>query len=145
MTLNEILIDFKNYLQNHPLLESCSLTLSDEDFNALNSQQYPTSNIQYIDSTTVGTTFTHNIKIILADLSNPNVEDIDFEILSDLMRIAGDFFVYLDGDFRFDWTKTSNIQPFVDSNVDRMTGIVFTIGVTNYIDSTVQPSGVIIC
>ena len=132
MTLNELIALLRNYFQSHPMIKSVSITLTDSDFNAINDQTYRTVNIQYIDTDIDRNRFTNNFKIIIADLTNPNVPDIDFEIYSDALRIAGDFMNFIEGQMDIDYTRTSNIQPFQDSNVDRTSGVVFTIGLTTY-------------
>lgn len=132
MTLNELIALLRNYFQTHPVIRSVSITLSDSDFNAINDQVYPTVNIQYVDTDIDRNRFTNNFKIIIADLTNPNVLDIDFEIYSDTLQVAGDFMNFIEGQMDIDYTRTSNLQPFQDSNVDRTSGVVFTIGLTTY-------------
>jgi len=137
MTLNQVLQEIKTYFKNHPLINDVLISLGDEDFNATPGLTYPVVDIQYIDTDVVDKRFQHNIKIVIADLTNPNVEGIDYEIYSDTLQIAGDFFNELEYNFNYDWVKTTSIQPFNDSNVDRTTGVVFTLGVFTWINKNI--------
>lgn len=138
MTLNQVLAQIKEYFENHPMVNNSQLSLSDSDFNAINNLIYPVVDIQYIDSDFENQRFQHNLKIIIADLSNPNIDSIDFEIYSDTLQIAADFFYYLENNFLFDYIKTTSLQPFQDSNVDRTTGVVFNIGIITWSNKNID-------
>lgn len=132
MTLNKIINVLKNYFESHLMIRGVSVTLDDANFNAISDTQYPVANIQFVDSDVTATQFRYNFKIIIADLTNPNIEDIDFEIYSDCLQIASDFFGYLNTIYDFDWTKTASVVPFSDGNVDRISGVVFTISLITF-------------
>lgn len=138
MSLNEVISLIKTYFENHPLINTTNVTLDDADFNAINNILYPVVNIQYIDTDVVERRFQHNFKIIIADATNPNIENIDFEIFSDCLQIAGDFTSSLDNNYNFDWIKTTSIQPFQDGNVDRISGIVFTMGIITFTNKQID-------
>ena len=138
MTLNQVINSLKNYFESHPLVNTTNVTLDDADFNAINNLVYPVANIQYIDTDVNDKRFQHNFKIIVADLTNPNIEGIDFEIFSDTLQIVGDFTSSLENNYDYDWIKTTNIQPFQDSNVDRISGVVFTIGIITFIEKNID-------
>lgn len=138
MTLNQVLQEIKTYFNNHPLINDTLISIGDEDFNSINNLTYPVVDIQYIDTDVVDKRFQHNLKIVICDLTNPNVEGIDFEIYSDTLQIAGDFFNHLEYNYNFDWVKTTSIQPFQDSNVDRTTGVVFNLGVFTWINKNID-------
>lgn len=138
MTLNQVLQEIKTYFKNHPLINDVLISTGDDDFNSVNNLIYPVVDIQYIDTDVVDKRFQHNLKIIIADLTNPNIEGIDFEIYSDTLQISGDFFHWLENNYNFDWVKTTSIQPFQDSNVDRTTGVVFNLGVFTWINKNID-------
>jgi len=127
MNLNTIINSIKGYFTNHAMVNGANVTLDDDDFNALVDLSYPVVNIQYIDTDVSNNLLTHNFKIVIGDLTNPNIQAIDFEIYSDCIQISEDFFGWLDTIYDFDWSKSTNLQPFTDSNTDRVSGIVFTI------------------
>lgn len=138
MTLNEIINDIKGYFESHTLINTVNITIGDDDLNAIDGIVYPLVNIQYLDSDVLQKQIQHNFKIIIGDLTNPNILGIDYEIFSDSLQVAGDFYLWLDNNFNFDYIKTTNIQPFQDDNVDRMSGIVFTIGVVTYLGASID-------
>jgi hypothetical protein len=138
MTLNQVLIEIKNYFESHPLINDVLLSLDDSELNSINSLTYPIVDIQYVDTDVLEKRFQHNLKIIIADLTNPNVAGIDFEIFSDTIQIAGDFIQWLETNYDFDWIKTTNLQPFTDSNVDRTSGVVFNLGVYTWINKNID-------
>ena len=138
MTLNQVLDAINSYFNTHPLIKQVSLTIDDDDFNAVTAKEYPIVNIQYVDTDAVADRFQHNLKIIIADLTNPNVEGIDFEIYSDALQIAGDFFKFLEFNFTIDAVRTTNFQPFQDSTVDRISGVVFNLSVYTWINKDIN-------
>lgn len=128
MTLNAITEQLKDYFNNHRLINTVNVTIGDDDLNAINNIIYPLVNIQYINSTIENTKYiSHNFKIIIGDRTSPNVELIDMEIFSDTLQIADDFTGWLDTIYEFDWINNVSVEPFSDSNVDRVSGVVFTI------------------
>lgn len=137
MTLNQVLVEIKDYFKNHPLINDVLLSTGDDDFNSQIGLTYPVVDIQYIDTDVLDKRFQHNIKIVIADLTNPNVDGIDFEIYSDTLQIAGDFFHWLENNYSFDWVKTTSIQPFNDGNVDRISGVVFNLGLFTWINKDI--------
>ena len=138
MSLNQVLEILKGYFNSHPQIADVSLSLSDSDFNAISNFTYPVADIQYIDTDVLDKRFQHNLKIILGDLTNPNVEGIDFEIYSDRLQVAGDFFQWAEDNYDLDIIRTTSIQPFQDSNVDRISGVVFNIGVYTWINKNIS-------
>jgi hypothetical protein len=134
MTLNQVLESIKAYFEAHPQVTDVTLSLGDDDFNAVTGLTYPVVDIQYVDTDVVEQRFQHNLKIIIGDLTNPNIPGIDFEVYSDRLQVAGDFFHWLEDNYDFDWVKTTSIQPFTDSNVDRVSGVVFSLGVFTWIN-----------
>lgn len=138
MSLNQVLQILKDYFESHPQVADVSLSLGDADFNAINNLTYPVADIQYIDTDVVGKRFQNNFKIILGDLTNPNVEGIDFEIYSDRLQVAGDFFQWAEDNYELDIIRTTSLQPFQDSNVDRISGVVFNIGVYSWINKNIS-------
>jgi len=137
MTLNEIIVALKAYFNNHSFINTVNVTMDDSDFNAVNDIVYPIVNIQYLDTDVSDISLSHNFKIAIGDLTNPNVELIDIEIISDSIQVADDFFGWLDNQYDFDWNKNTSLQPFSDSNVDRISGVVFqiTVSVNRKLDS----------
>lgn len=128
MTLNYITEQIKDYFNSHRLINTVNVTIGDDDLNAINNITYPLVNIQYINSSIDDTKYmSHNFKIIIGDRTSPNVELIDMEIFSDTLQIADDFTGWLDTIYEFDWLRNTSIEPFSDSNVDRVSGVVFTI------------------
>jgi hypothetical protein len=138
MTLNQVLDNIKAYFQAHPQVTDVLLSLGDDDFNAAVGLTYPVVDIQYQDTDVLDKRFQHNLKIIIADITNPNVSGIDFEIYSDRLQVAGDFFHWLEDNYDFDWIKTTSIQPFQDGNVDRITGVVFNLGIYTWINPSID-------
>lgn len=138
MSLNQVLEAIKAYFKAHPLISQVNITIDDDSFNALTGLTYPVVNLQYVDSDAVADRFQHNFKVIIADLTNPNVEGIDFEIYSDSLQIAGDFFHWLEDNYSFDAIRTTNFQPFTDSNVDRITGVVFNLGIFTWLNKNIE-------
>lgn len=127
MTLNTIIVRLKSYFEKHAMINTTSITLDDSYFNSITDIIYPVVNIQFINTDVTDTSFIHNFKIIIGDQTNPNITGIDFEIYSDSIQVAEDFFGYLNEAFDFEWIKVSSLQPFYDSNVDRISGVVFTV------------------
>lgn len=138
MTLNSIINRLKSYFESHPQVNTSNVTIGDDDLNAINNITYPLVNIQYIDTDVSYKKMQHNFKIIIGDLTNPNVIGIDYEIFSDCLQISGDFIGWMDDNYDFDWVKVTNIQPFQDDNVDRISGVVFTIGVITYVGTNIS-------
>jgi hypothetical protein len=138
MTLNQVIASIKQYFKNHPLIEDVMVSLGDDDLNAVTGLKYPLVDIQYLDTDVVDKRFQHNLKIIIGDLTNPNVTGIDFEIYSDCLQIAGDFFQWLENNFDFDYIRNTNVQPFTDSNVDRVSGVVFNIGIYTWLNGDID-------
>jgi hypothetical protein len=138
MTLNQVIASIKQYFKNHPLIEDVMVSLGDDDLNAVTGLKYPLVDIQYLDTDVVDKRFQHNLKIIIGDLTNPNVTGIDFEIYSDCLQIAGDFFQWLEDNFDFDYIRNTNVQPFTDSNVDRVSGVVFNIGIYTWLNGDID-------
>lgn len=131
-TLNQILTQIEDYFQTHALVNGVNITLDDDDFNALVDLSYPVVNIQYLDTDVNERLLIHNLKVTIGDLTNPNVELLDISIYSDCIQIAEDFFGWLETQYGFDWNKNTNIQPFSDSNTDRVSGIVFTMAISTF-------------
>lgn len=132
MTLNQIFTSLKTYFKRHALVNGVNVTIDNDDFNALTGIEYPVVNIQYIDTGVSGDLLNHNFKIIIGDSTNLNVQLIDIEIFSDCIQIADDFFGWLNTQYDFDWNKNTALLPFVDTNSDRTSGIVFTLVLTTY-------------
>lgn len=138
MTLNQIIKEIRGYFELHILVNTANVTIGDDDLNAINNIIYPLVNIQYLDTDVTDKRMQHNFKIIIGDLTNPNVLGIDFEIYSDCIQIAGDFFSWMEDNYKLDWIRSTNIQPFQDDNGDRISGIVFTIGVITFIGTNIS-------
>lgn len=130
MTLNKIIDELKVYFESHLMINYVVVTNDDDDFNALSDISYPVVNIQYLDTIVTSTLLTHNFKIIIGDLTNPNIQLIDYNIYSDCIQIADDFFGWLENNFSYDWDKNTTIDNFTDSNVDRVSGIVFPLSLS---------------
>lgn len=126
LTLNNIKGILKTYFNSHALINSVYYE-DDFDFNAERSIDYPVANVEYLNSNISDKTMNHNFKIVLADLTEPENNEMEDNIHSDSLQIAEDLFTYLQNYEGFSFNKSSTINKFTDDTSDRATGIVFTI------------------
>jgi hypothetical protein len=126
MTLNNFKSLLKTWFQNHAQINSVYYC-DDFDFNAERSIDYPTVNIEYLNSAINDKEMNHIFKIVIADITKPDDTEMEDNIISDSLQIAEDFFTYLQNAEGFRFNKTSSLQKFVDDTADRAAGIVFTI------------------
>ena len=126
LTLNQLKYKLIGFFESHAQVKSVKYE-DDFDFNAERNLTYPVVNIEYIDSNIADKMTSHNFKVVLGDLADGNVEGLDDEIVSDMHLIAEDFFTWLQYQNGFSFTRTTNIQKFLDDTHDRVSGIVFRI------------------
>ena len=125
-TLNELKLILIDYFKAHALINSVFYE-DDFDFNAERSIDYPVANIEYLNSNISNKSMNHNFKIVLADITEPENNEMEDNIHSDALQIAEDFFTYLQNYEGFSFDKSSSINKFTDDTADRTAGIVFTI------------------
>lgn len=128
-TLNELKTILKSYFNSHAIINSVYYE-DDFDFNAERSIDYPVANIEYLNSNISNKTMNHNFKIVLADITEPENNEMEDNIHSDTLQIAEDFFTYLQNAEGFSFDKSSSINKFTDDTADRAAGIVFTIQIS---------------
>lgn len=138
MTLNQILTSLKTYFKRHALINGVNVTLDNDDFNALVGVEYPVVNIQYVDTPVSYPLSYHTFKITIGDLTSMNIQLLDIEIFSDCVQVAEDFFSWLELQEDYDWNKNTTINPFIDANGDRTSGITFTIVLSSYLQENVE-------
>lgn len=104
--------------------------MDDFDFNAERNIQYPVANIEYLNSTIANKQTNHSFKVVLADLCEPDNNEMEDAIHSDMLQVAEDFFTWLQNYEGFSFNKASSINKFTDNTGDRASGIVFTIALS---------------
>jgi hypothetical protein len=128
-TLNELKNILTTWFEKHRQIGSVFYE-DDFDFNAERNINYPVTNIEYMESNVSGKKTTHIYKFILADLLDENIKGHEDEIFSDLMLIAEDFFSFAQDEEGFEFSKSVNIQKFVDDTNDRTAGLTFRIQIS---------------
>ncbi|MBC7424973.1 MAG: hypothetical protein H7321_00445 [Bacteroidia bacterium] len=127
--LNQLKNILTTWFENHRQISSVYYS-DDFDFNAERNINYPVSNIEWMESNVNGKKTTHTYKIILADLLDDNIKGHEDEIFSDMMLIAEDLFAWAQDEEGFEFSKSINIQKFVDDAGDRTAGITFRIQIS---------------
>ena len=126
LTLNQIKKIIKDYFNAHASINSVYY-LSDFDFNAERSIDYPTVNVEYLNSNITNKMMNHSYKVVIGDLCEIDNTEMEDEIHSDCLQIAEDFYTFLQNYEGLYFNKTSSINKFTDDTGDLTSGIVFTI------------------
>ncbi|MCZ2338183.1 MAG: hypothetical protein LC127_08265 [Chitinophagales bacterium] len=128
LTLNQVKKILVDYFVGHAQIKQV-IYGNDVEFNADRQINYPACNIEYLNSDVSGKLLNYNYKIVLADISNPDDDEMSDNIISDALQIAEDFLSYLEYTEGFIFNGSSNLEPFLDDTGDRTTGIVFTLAI----------------
>ena len=126
LTLNQLKLILKDFFESHGMINSVYY-FDDFDFAAERNISYPVANISYLNSNMSTKTLNHNFKVVIADICQPDNNDMQDNIHSDSLQVAEDFFTFLQNYEGFNLKRTTSINKFNDSNGDRTSGIVFTI------------------
>lgn len=126
LSLNQLKQILVNFLNSHAQINEV-VWGDDFEFSVDRDLNYPVASIEYLDTNINGKAMNHNFKVVLGDLSDPNVHGIDDEVVSDMLLVADDVMSWLQQQEGFQFIKSSNIQKFTDEFGDRVSGVVFRI------------------
>lgn len=127
--LNQIKKKLIAFFESHKCINEVVYN-NEFDFFAERRLKYPVVNIDYIESNLQEKFTTHSYMIKIADgitVGNPASED---EILSDALQVVEDLYTHLYEDYSFEVIKSSSVQPFSDSEGDRVSGIAFRLNLS---------------
>lgn len=128
LTLNQVKVLLKDYFESHAQLKSVFYQ-NDFDYNGERSIDYPSANIQYINSDVTGKLLNYNYNIVISDITQPENTEMEDNVISDALQIAEDFLSYLEYTEGFIFNGSSSLEPFVDDTGDRTSGISFTVSI----------------
>ncbi len=126
LSLNQILNKLEGFFNDHAQVNEV-VVASDFDFNAERNLTYPVVNLEHVDSNISDKKMNHRFKVVVADILSTDTKNHDNEIVSDSLLIAEDFFSWLQEQEGFEFTKSTNIQRFVEDGGDRTAGVTFVV------------------
>lgn len=125
MTLKQITKIIIDFFEAHLMVNSVTRH-SVKGFIGNRDKVYSVANIEFLDSSINGKIRTDSFQITLADLLTPS-KDNEFDIYSDTLEIAEDFFTHLQYNPEFTFNKSVNSQKFTEEDGDLIAGITFKI------------------
>lgn len=124
LTLNQIKKLLQDWFLNHKQVRHFFWG-NVQDYIAVSNKEYTSINAEFINSSYSDKFLNHSFRIAIGDLINPNHPEQETEVISDSMSIANDFISHFEQMEGFIFQKSGSIQPFTDSDGDRISGIVF--------------------
>lgn len=133
MTLNQIKKYLKGWFSNSPFINTIVVS-SKNDFHAIRDVNYPVCHIEYISNSTNTNYNNYNFVVTIADIQNNKLEHRNTdEIHNDTNLVAQDFIDYHSENIdKFEMDENIQINPFVDDNGDRTSGVTFAIRLAVY-------------
>jgi len=132
MTLKQITKIIIDFFEAHLMVNSVTKHTV-KGFIGNRDKVYSVANVEFLDSAINGKIRTDSFQITLADLLTPT-KDNEFDIYSDTIEIAEDFFTHLQYNPAFTFNKSVNSQKFSEEDGDIIAGITFKISL-----QTVRP------
>lgn len=126
LTLNQIKKRIMGFLQSHAQVNEVFWG-DDFELSAERDLRYPVAAVEFVNAAMSGKKLLYSLKFFLGDISDPNVQDIDDEIASDMILVAEDLLSWLEEQQGFEVQQNVNIQKTIDEFGDRVSGIVFVI------------------
>lgn len=128
LTLNQVKKILKDYFEGHAQINDV-IYGNDIEFNAERQINYPACNIEYLNSDVSGKLLNYNYNIVIADICEPDNDEMQDNIISDSLQIAEDFISYLEYTEGLIYNGSSSLEPFIDDTGDRTTGVSFTLSI----------------
>jgi len=126
LTLNQIKKILQDWFLNHKQVRHFFWG-NVQDYIAISNKEYTSINAEFVSSNYSDKFLNHSFRIAIGDLVNPNYPDLETEVISDSMNIANDFISHFEQMEGFVFQKSGSIQPFTDSDGDRISGVVFVV------------------
>lgn len=124
LTLNQIKKILQDWFLNHKQVRHFFWG-NVQDYISVSNKEYTSINAEFISSNYSDKFLNHSFRIAIGDLINPNYPEQETEVISDSLSIANDFISHFEQMEGFIFQKSGSIQPFTDSDGDRISGIVF--------------------
>jgi hypothetical protein len=125
-TLNEIKQVFKDYFEDHALINSF-FYCDDFDFNAERGITYPVVNVEFVSSAINGIVMNHTYRVTLASMTPTEDNEAEDNVHSDMMQIAEDLFTYFQNYEGLIYNRIGSINKFTNDTGDRTSGIIFNL------------------
>ncbi|WP_316736289.1 hypothetical protein [Pedobacter aquatilis] len=133
VTLYTYLNLLKDFFSEH--LQVNTILVGDKkDITGKSDIIYPLANIEYLDKVIRNNDDVYRYEIIIASLSNENIE---LNVINDANMVADDLvthFENLDNNQLEIFTNVT-IKPFSDSFADRVAGVTFVVSMTGFRDA----------